>query len=120
MPLQFNEEYGGKLLAIRVSGKLPKTDHGQLVPEFERAVRLHEKMRVLFDIAGFHGWDAGAAWEDFKFGIEHLADIERLAMVGESRWQQGMALFCRPITRATVRYFDQANAAEARSWLAEA
>jgi hypothetical protein len=87
------------------------------VPEFERLVRQYGKLRVRFDMTGFHGWDAGAAWEDFKFGVTHFADIERLAMVGEKKWQYGMATFCKPFTKATIRYFDQAHAAEARKWI---
>ena len=59
-------------------------------------------------------------WEDTKFAIKHFADIERLAMVGEKKWQQRMATFCKPFTKATIRYFDRADAAEARKWLAEA
>ena len=41
-------------------------------------------------------------------------------MVGEKKWQQGMATFCKPFTKATVKYFDHTDAAEARKWLAEA
>jgi hypothetical protein len=40
--------------------------------------------------------------------------MERLAMVGETRWQHGMATFCKPFTTATVHYFDCADAAAAR------
>ena len=71
-------------------------------------------------MAGFHGWEAGAMWEDIKFDMKHFADIERLAMVGEKKWQHGMATFCKPFTKATIRYFDHADAAEARKWLGEA
>ena len=117
MPIQLNEENGGKLLVVHVSGKLVKADYEHFVPEFGRLVGLHGKLRVLFDMTGFHGWDAGAAWEDFKFGVAHFADIERLAMVGEKKWQEGMAMFCKPFTKATVRYFDHTDAAEARKWL---
>jgi F-type H+-transporting ATPase subunit beta len=46
--------------------------------------------------------------------------IERLAMVGENKWGEGMATFCKPFTKATIRYFDQDDAAKARTWLAEA
>ena len=120
MTMQFNEEDGGKVLAVQVSGKLVKADYDQFVPEVERLIRQHGKLRILFEMTGFHGWDVGAAWEDFKFGIEHFADIERLAMVGEKQWQHGMAVFCKPFTRATVHYFDHADAAEARKWLGEA
>jgi hypothetical protein len=120
MTIQLNEESGGKLLVVHVSGKLVKEDYEHFVPEFERLVRQHGKLRLLFDMTGFHGWEASAAWEDFKFGIEHFADIERLAMVGEKKWQQGMAIFCKPFTKAAVRYFEHADATAAREWLDEA
>ena len=71
MPIQLNEENGGKLINVRVSGKLEKADYEHFVPEFERLARQHGKLRVLFDMTGFHGWEASAAWEDFKFGMKH-------------------------------------------------
>jgi hypothetical protein len=119
MSIQLNEENGGKVLDIHVSGKLEKADYEHFVPEFERLVRQHGTLRVLFDMTGFHGWEVAAAWEDTKFAMNHFGDIERLAMVGEKRWQHGMAMFCKPFTKATVRYFDHADAAEARKWLGE-
>lgn len=119
MPIQIQEEDGGKVITIHVSGKLEKSDYEHFVPEFARLVGEHEKLRVMFDMSDFHGWEVSAAWEDFKFGVEHFSDIERLAMVGEKKWQQGMATFCKPFTRAAVRYFDHAAAAEARKWLSD-
>jgi len=119
MPIQLNEEKDGKMLVVHVTGKLVKTDYEQFVPEFERLVQQHGKVSVLFDMTDFHGWDAGALWEDTKFAIKHFGDIERLAMIGEKKWQQGMAKFCKPFTKATIRYFDHNAAAEARKWLDE-
>jgi hypothetical protein len=119
MPIQFNEENGGKILAVHVSGKLIKADYERFVPEFERLVKQQGKLRLLFDMTGLHGWEAGAMWEDIKFGSRHFADIERLAMVGDKRWQHGMATFCKPFTTATIRYFDHADAEGARKWLGE-
>lgn len=120
MPIRLSEENGGKIITVHVSGKLEKADYQHFVPEFERLIMQHGKLRILFDMKAFHGWEVSAAWEDFKFGMKHFSDIERLAMVGEEKWQHGMATFCKPFTRATVRYFDQADATEARKWLAEA
>lgn len=120
MSIQLNEENGGKVLAVSVSGKLAKADYEHFVPEFERLVRQHGKLSVLFDMTDFHGWEGSALWEDIKFDLKHFADIERLAVVGEKRWQRGMATFCKPFTTATVRYFDHADAAKAREWLAGA
>jgi hypothetical protein len=110
MPIQTNEENGGKLLVVHVS---------DFVPEFERLVELHGKLHVLFDMSGFHGWTAGALWEDTKFAMHHFSDIDRLAVNGENKWQKGMATFCKPFTKATVKYFDHAEASEARKWLGE-
>jgi hypothetical protein len=120
MPIKFEDESEGKVLAIQVSGKLAKADYVYFAPEFERLVQLNGKLRVLFDLAGFHGWEAGALWEDIKFDVKHFADIERLAMVGDKKWEHGMAMFCKPFTKAKIQYFDRADAAKARKWLDEA
>jgi hypothetical protein len=120
MSIHLSEEGGGKILAVHVSGKLSKADYECFVPEFERLVEKHGKLRVLFDMTDFHGWETGALWEDIKFDLKHFADIERLAMVGEKKWQRGTAAFCKPFTKATIRYFDHAQAYEARKWLEDA
>ncbi|MEO6787036.1 MAG: STAS/SEC14 domain-containing protein [Chthoniobacteraceae bacterium] len=119
MPIQLNEENGGKVLTVHVTGKLVKSDYEHFVPEFERLVKLHGKLRLLFNMTGLHGWTAGALWEDTKFALQHFSDIDRLAVVGEKAWHHGMATFCKPFTHATVKYFDHADAEKARLWLAE-
>jgi hypothetical protein len=122
MPIQLNEENGGRILVVHVSGKLVRADYEHLVPEFQRLVLQHGRLRVLYDMTDFHGWDLGALWEGTVFKIKHSADtkrVERCAMVGDKKWQQGMATFCKPFTKATIRYFDHADAAEARKWLGE-
>ena len=60
MSIQLNEENGGKVLVVHVSGKLVKADYEHFVPEFERLVRQHGKLSVLFDMTDFHGWEAGS------------------------------------------------------------
>ena len=50
MPIQLHEEDGGKILVVHVSGKLVTADYEHFVPEFERLVRLHGTLRVLFDM----------------------------------------------------------------------
>ena len=119
MALVLNEKADGKVLEVQVSGKLTHADYEHFVPEFERLVKAHGKLRLLFEMTDFHGWGAAALWDDIKFDAKHFADIERLAMVGEKRWEEGMSVFCRPFTRATIRYFDHADAAAAHAWIEE-
>jgi len=119
MPIQLTEKSGGRVLIVRVTGKLLKADYETFVPEFDRLIAKHGKLRVMFDMKDFHGWDASAAWQDFKFGVNHFTDIERLALVGETQWQHGMATFSKPFTMAKVRYFDRIDAKPANDWLEE-
>ena len=119
MPIKLEEENGGKLLVIHVSGKLEKNDYETFVPEFERLVRVNGKLDVLFDMRGFHGWNLGALWADTKFALHHFSEMKKLAMIGDKRWEEGMAVFCKPFTTAVIKYFDQKDAAEARKWLAK-
>ncbi len=117
MSIQFKEENSGKVLVIQVNGTLVEADYEQFVPEFQRLAEQHGKVRLLFDMADFQGWHDCVLWDDTKFAVNNFSDIARLAMVGEKRWQHGMARFCRPFTRATIRYFDQDDAHRVRPWL---
>ena len=119
MAIQINEEDGGRICLVHVSGELVSADYEQLIPEFERLVKQHGKLRVMFDMRDFHGWDAGALWQEVKFDIKHFKDIERCAAVGDQHWQKWLTEFCAPFTQATIRYFDGADAAAARKWLGD-
>ena len=108
------------MVIVDVCGKLVKEDFELFVPEFERLVALHARrgrLRVLFDMTDFHGWTVGAMWEDTKFGFYHSNDVERIAMVGEEKWQHGLALFCKPFTNAVVKFFEHCDTAKAIEWL---
>jgi SpoIIAA-like len=86
----------GTVLAVHVSGKLVAADYEQFVPEFERLVLLHGKLRVRFDMTGFHGWTAGALWADTsivaRMGLSGLADGGLRERIDEIRLQVSMML----------------------------
>jgi hypothetical protein len=115
--LQLHEEADGKILNVTISGKLTADEYRHFVPEVERAIDKHGRIRVVFRMHDFHGWSLGAFWEDIKFDARHFADIERVALIGQQRWQHGMAVFCKPFTMATVRYFDEHQSQEADDWI---
>ena len=117
MSIALQEENEGRLLVCEVTGRLSREDYEKFLPEVERLIKAHGKISILFDMHDFHGWSAGAAWEDTKFAFHHFSDIERLAVVGENRWQKAMALFCKPFTRAQVRYFEHDAREQALGWL---
>jgi len=115
--IEISSENDGRLLVVRISGKLHAENYQHFVPIVEKAVRQHGKVRMLIQMHHFHGWDTGALWEDLKFDAKHFNDIERLAIVGETTWEKLMAAFCKPFTTARIRYFPSDQAAEARAWI---
>lgn len=117
--ITLREEAGGHILMVGVSGKLTTSDYHAFVPDVERIIQQHGQVRVLCQLHDFHGWTAGALWEDVKFDYKHFGNIERLALVGESRWHAGMAAFCKPFTKAEVRYFDCSEFEQAHDWIRE-
>jgi hypothetical protein len=83
----------------------------------ERQIQQYGKLRILVELRDFQGWTAGALWDDVAFDFCQGKDIERLAIVGETKWQKDMGAFCKPFTAATVKCFDQGQLAAARQWL---
>ncbi|HKI68087.1 MAG TPA: STAS/SEC14 domain-containing protein [Verrucomicrobiae bacterium] len=119
MAITLEEKNGGKVLEVSLTGKLTREDYETFVPAVDRLIKDHGKIRMLVAMHDFHGWTASALWEDTKFAAHHFRDIERLALVGETKWQQGMAVFCKPFTTAEIRYFNHTEAETARRWIAE-
>ncbi|MFZ5829184.1 MAG: STAS/SEC14 domain-containing protein [Planctomycetota bacterium] len=119
MSVELEQEQDGRILVIRATGKLTKEDYERFVPEFNGLVGRHGKIRIVFEMQDFHGWTAGALWEDTKVDFKHFRDIEKLAMVGDKAWEKGMSVFCKPFTTAEIRYFDLSQVDEARAWIRE-
>jgi hypothetical protein len=117
MTVELEKESNAKVLNIKVSGKISKEDYQKFVPEAEQLIDKFGKIRILFEMQDFHGWQAGALWEDVKFDIKHFSDIERLAFVGDKAWEKGMSVFCRPFTTAKIRFFETEQRQEAIEWL---
>jgi len=120
MSYHVTEAPEGNVLEVRISGKLSEEAYKQFVPKTEALIQKYGKVRMLVELHDFHGWDAGALWEDFKFDLKHFNDLERLAIVGDSKWEKGMSVFCKPFTSASVRYFDISELAPAQAWIREA
>jgi hypothetical protein len=119
MTVKLRQEADGRILVLTLTGKLEAADYAQFVEQVDQAVKNHGKIRFIVEMHDFHGWTFGALWEDIRFDVSHYSQIERLALIGNQKWQAGMASFCKPFTTATVRYFDEAAADEASIWIHE-
>jgi hypothetical protein len=117
MSLKLIEDDRSHILELEVTGKFVTSDFQSLESTFQRFVKQYGKIRVLFRMQDFHGWEPTAFWDEVKFDLKHLGDIDRLAMVGDKQWEKFLAVFGRPFTAAEVRYFDKSALPAARAWL---
>lgn len=109
-----------KILGFKLTGKLHDDDYQTFIPIVEKALTEAEgKVSLLAKFEDFDGWDFNAAWDDLKFGVQHYSDFDRIALVGDKKWEEWMARFCKPFTRATVKYFDMSDEEAAWTWLQE-
>jgi hypothetical protein len=108
------------VLWVKVSGKLSKEEYADLVPSWEAMMARYGKLRLLFQMEpGFTGWEPVAAWDDFKFSLSHRNEIERVAMVGDKKWQETVTKLGSLLVNSKVRYFEEAELHEAQKWLRE-
>ena len=55
--MSVNLHEDGKILVVKLTGKLTKEDYEHFTPEVG-------KLRMLIQMHDFHGWTAGALWQD--------------------------------------------------------
>jgi hypothetical protein len=113
------ETHFPRVVALKLCGKLHDEDYKQFVPRMESILTAERNVRLFIQFQDFHGWDMHAAWDDLKFSLKHYSDFERIAMVGDRRWEKWMAGCCRPFTKAKVRYFEMSEVDAAWKWLEE-
>lgn len=109
-----------KILGFKMSGTLHDEDYRKFVPIVEGSVVAEGKIRLLAQFEDFHGWDLHALWDDIHFAAKHRSDIERVALVGDKKWEKWMATICKPFTSATIKYFDVSALDAAWAWVREA
>lgn len=110
------------VVAIRCRGEVTRKDYDTvLIPAAEKALKSHDKVRLLYEVGpDFASYDAGAAWEDFKVGMEHFSRWERVAVITDIEWiKLAMRLFS-VFLPGMMRVYPTADAAEARLWITQA
>jgi SpoIIAA-like len=112
------------VIGFRFSGHVQKDEYRRvLLPPLQTHLDNGEKIRLAIVIDNdFDRFDAGAMWEDLKFGfgsgVRHPSLWERMALVSDADWvRHSIALFGW-LVPGDVRVFplDQQDAATA--WLA--
>lgn len=108
------------LVVVRVHGKLFGADYARFIPWLEQRVAEQSRpLRFVVHAEDWDGWaDLRAAWADLKMDARFAKHVERLAMVGDSRWQEWMTKLSSPLFPTKMRWFDPGEADDAEAWAA--
>ena len=115
--LQFLDFTYGNIIATKAIGKLREEDMERVHALIHSIIDSGQKVRWYFEMERFTGWDAEGLWEDLKIDLKHVNDYERIAMVGEKKWQDWMTQLMKPFTSAEIKYFDLTERETAIAWM---
>lgn len=104
-------------LTMKAIGKLTHEDYAALVPMIESALDTvkEPKVKALIDGTELEGWELRAAWDDFKLGLKHGNEFEKIAIYGNKGWQEIAAKIGSWFMSGEVKYFETYN--DALDWL---
>lgn len=114
--------FPSNVVAIACHGEVTRQDYDDvLIPAVEKALQSHDKIRFLYQVgADFMGYEAGAAWEDFKTGMEHFSRWERVAIITDIEWIAASVKMFNVLLPGTVRIYPLSEGAKARLWITQA
>ena len=106
--------------ALEVIGKLTHHDYEVLVPMLESAIDQPKDARIdaLVDLRQLQGVELRAMWDDLKMGLKHRKRFERIAVLGNQKWEQVATKVGNWFTSGEMTYFNKE--AEATTWLTSA
>ena len=104
-------------LTMKAVGKLTHQDYEMITPMIDTSLASVKdpKVKVFLDASELEGWELRAAWDDFKLGLKHGNEFEKIAIYGNKKWQELAAKVGSWFITGDIRYFD--DSAEAIAWL---
>lgn len=117
MAIEIVEQLGG-LFTARVSGKLKKSEMAEAEKPIIEVMKSGHKVRILVVATGFQGWDDAGDWGDVSFQMTYDEQIEKIAIVGEKKWEDLASAFVgKGLRPVDIKYFQPSQLATARAWI---
>jgi hypothetical protein len=117
MGCEIVEEKEGQF-TFRISGKLKRAELARTQAAAAESMRSGMTVRFLVLTQDFQGWEGTDGWEDLSFQTRFDWQIEKIAIVGEKRWQELAEVFAgKGLRPVEIRYFTPSEAPTARVWV---
>jgi hypothetical protein len=102
----------GNTVCVPVMECLHKRGYELFAERVKALIKEHGKIRILFDMVGFHERHKETLWFDIN---NSFPDVERVAFVGDLKWEKNIGVLCKPFPNALLRYFT--NESESLKWV---
>ena len=100
------EQHADRLLVLRVGGELKKSELDTVQSEFVEKIARAGTVKLLVFLENFTGWERGEQWGDTDFFFSHRNDFEKIAVVGNLRWEaQVLAFTGAGLRKGPVKFF---------------
>ena len=107
------------VLTVRISGKLTQPELAEVQKAAGSIIDQQGKGRFLVIIDDFQGTDKGGDWSDMSFQVHYDPFIEKIAIVGDKKYEELTFMFTgKGFRRVAIEYFQPNELAKARVWLA--
>lgn len=102
---------------LKAQGQLTHDDYVIMTPMLDSAIASVEQpvVRALIDATELQGWELRAAWDDFKLGMKHNQQFEKIAIYGKRPWHHLIATIGNWFISGETAYFESET--EALDWL---
>jgi hypothetical protein len=106
-------------LSLKAGGKLTHKDYEKINPMLDSALEgiKDPKVKVFIDGSELEGWELRAAWDDFKLGLKHGGEFDKIAIFGNKKWQEYASKLASWFISGDVEFFDDPG--KALAWLQE-
>jgi hypothetical protein len=95
-----------------------KADHDRIIQIAKESIEREGQVHALIILEAFEGWERHEDWGDVSFMSEQGQHIEKMAIVGDEKWQDDAVAFTAKGFRATaIEFFTPSRLNEARTWL---
>jgi hypothetical protein len=113
------EQHADRLLVLRVGGELKKSELDVVQSDFVQKIAGTGTVKLLVLLKNFTGWERGTDWGDTDFFFSHRNDFEKIAVVGNPRWEAQVPAFTGAgLRKGPVKFFTETSESDARAWLA--
>ena len=103
------------IFALKVSGKLDKSDYERFIPVLEQAIEKHGKISLLLQIDEIDKMTAGALYNEIKFDLKHRDSFNKIAVYGTEQFNEYTQKAVDAFFTGEVKFF--ASESQASTWL---